>query len=370
MSNLQLALIVAGIVAIVLVVIYNAVVERRARTRAERAFGEQPPDALFGEEPARREPTMGALPEANEGAGREAREAGEAGEAELAGPLTRPRSAADELQAGAGPDAGISTRIDTVAVILADEPVMAEQVEEFERVLRFRGVPVRIEGIVDEQWQPVAESTRGSWRELRAGMQLADREGARTEEEVEAFNAAIAEFAAGVNAVSQREAPSAAAARARELDQFAAAVDIEVAVNVVGQFGATFALPRVKQLALERGLAESASGELARYGADGAPEYVIRRFDEKGAKPAAYLTGITFALDVPHAAQAPEAFDEMALLAEDFARSLGGQLVDDNRRALTEQGIASIRRSVEQVVHDMEAHGIPAGSALAHRLFS
>jgi hypothetical protein len=44
--------------------------------------------------------------------------------------------------------------------------------------------------------------------------------------------------------------------------------------------------------------------------------------------------------------------------------------VDDNRRALTEQGLASIGRSLERVFHDMEAHGIPAGGALARRLFS
>jgi hypothetical protein len=49
---------------------------------------------------------------------------------------------------------------------------------------------------------------------------------------------------------------------------------------------------------------------------------------------------------------------------------LGGQVVDDNRRPLTDGGIASIRRTLEEVLAAMEAHGIPAGSALARRLFS
>ena len=56
--------------------------------------------------------------------------------------------------------------------------------------------------------------------------------------------------------------------------------------------------------------------------------------------------------------------------AKIFAEKLGGQLVDDNRRPLSEPGLASIRRSLEKIVHDMEAHGIPAGGALARRLFS
>jgi ZipA-like protein with FtsZ-binding domain len=60
----------------------------------------------------------------------------------------------------------------------------------------------------------------------------------------------------------------------------------------------------------------------------------------------------------------------MTKLAELFAASLGGQIVDDNRKPLTEAGFASIRRSLEAVYQDMEAHGVPAGSPLARRLFA
>ena len=74
-------------------------------------------------------------------------------------------------------------------------------------------------------------------------------------------------FAASVGAVSQREAPVAAVQRARDLDRFCADADIEVAVNVVGQYGATLAVPRVKALALEHGLSETASGELVSFDA-------------------------------------------------------------------------------------------------------
>ena len=48
MSNLQLGLIVFGIVLVLAVWIYNVVQERRARGNAEKAFGNRPPDALFG----------------------------------------------------------------------------------------------------------------------------------------------------------------------------------------------------------------------------------------------------------------------------------------------------------------------------------
>ncbi len=359
MSDLQLALIAAGVVVIALVVAYNMLQERRARSRAEKAFGGQPGDALLDEADERREPTLGKLPASNDG------------DTVLARADSRPLPAAEELAAAGGPEAEISGRIDTVAVILADDPVTSEQLEPLEAVLAEHTVPVHLEGIVDEQWHPVATSPRRSWRELRVGLQLASRKGPLGEEEIEAFNRAVADFAAQVNAVSQREAPSAAAARARELDTFCADADIEIAVNVVGQFGASFSLARVKQLALEAGLAETGSGELVRYGADGAPAYSIRRIDDPSAKPSAhYAAGLTFALDVPHVSGAPAVLDEMAALAARFAGTLGGQVVDDNRRPLTDQGLASIRHALEGVVREMDAHGIPAGSALARRLFS
>lgn len=358
MSDLQLGLLAGGGVLIALVLAYNIWQERRARRGAEKAFDSAAPDALMQTARERREPTLGLPPS----------DLVEAAERE---PRASPVMAPEELEAPGGPAAQVSSRIDTVALILADDPVMSEQLEPLLDALQSHTTPVHIEGIVDEQWHPVESAPRRSWRELRVGLQLASRSGPLGEEEIERFNAAIAEFAAAVGAVSQREAPAAAAARARELDRFCAEADIEVALNVVGQFGATFAAGRVKALALGNGLSETGSGDLVRYAEDGMPAFAIRRFDDSAAKPSpAYFTGLTFALDLPHVEQPAQALSEMVRLAGEFARELAGQLVDDNRRPLSEAGLASIRRTLENVVREMEAHGVPAGSALARRLFS
>ena len=359
MTDLRYALIAFGVVLVVAVLIYNVVAEKRARAKAERAFGDRPPDALFDAPGGRREPTIGAIPPGEPAA--------------AATPLDRtlPPTSAEDLEAELAPAAQISSRIDTVAVVLADDPIMAEQLDPLMAALETHKNPTHVEGIVDEQWHPVDSSPRRSWRELRVGLQLSSRKGAVSEEEIDRFNHAIAEFAAGVNAVSQREAPATAAARARDLDRFCADADVEVAVNVIGQFGATFAVARVKALALDNGLSETASGELVRYTPEGDVGFVVRRFDDAHAKPnASYYPGLTFALDLPNVADAPKVLAEMVRVAELFASSLAGQLVDDNRKPLTEAGIASIRRSLEGIVRQMEEHGIPAGSALARRLFS
>jgi len=357
MTDLQLAMIGVGVALVGGVAIYNVVQERRARRGAEKVFGDRPPDALFEPQAGRREPTLGSLPD--EPAGTAATFAPE--------PSVDPA----DLDAGVAPTAEISSRIDTVAVILADDPVSREQLEPLLSALQDHATPVHVEGIVEEQWHPIDSSPRTSWRELRVGLQLASRRGPVTENEIESFNRLVADFSASVNAVSQREAPSAAAARALELDRFCAEADIEVAVNVVGQFGATFALSRVKEIALENGLSETADGDLVSFGRDGTIEFSVRRLAEEGEKASnSYANGLTVALDLPQVADASTVFGDMVQVAQIVAGTLGGQLVDDNRRPLTEAGLSTIWRTVEKVCDDMEAHGIPAGSPLARRLFS
>jgi hypothetical protein len=359
MSDLQLALIALGAVLVAAVAGYNALQERRARMRAEAAFRGGHPDALLDPLEERREPVLGALPE-------ESRQDPALGALEkVLEPIGEPQGASP-----ASPTSVISSRIDTIALVLADEPVARAQVEPLLDALESHATPVHAEGLVDEQWMPLEDSPREAWRELRAGLQLASRAGPVAEEEIAAFNETVAGFAASINAVSQRESPAAAAARARELDRFCAEADIEVAVNLVGRAGATFALARVKSLALENGFAETGSGTFERRGPDGAVAMTLRIADGDAKRDAAYATGLTFALDVPHVPNPVVVFEAMGKVAEAFGAALGGELVDDERRPLGAAGFAAIVRSLEAVARRMEAHGIPAGGALARRLFS
>ncbi len=358
MSDLQLALIALGAAFVAAVAGYNALQERRARRRAEAAFRGAHADALLDPVNDRREPVLGELPA--EGVREPALGAIDE--------VTEPAPAAAGL--AESESAAVSARIDTVALVLADEPIAREALEPLLDTLASHSAAVRVEGLVDEQWVPVEDSPRDGWRELRAGLQLASRAGPAAEEEIAAFNEAVAGFAASVNAVSQREGPAAAAARARELDRFCAEADIEVALNVVGRAGATFGLARVKALALAHGFAETASGTFDRRGPDGAPGIGLRPLDGEAGQEAAYATFLTFAIDVPHVPDPVAAFDEMGRVAAVFAEELGGDVVDDERRLLGAAGLAAIRRSLEAVARRMEAHGIPAGGALARRLFA
>jgi len=359
MSDLQLALIALGAAFVAAVAGFNALQERRARRRAEAAFRGTHPDTLMDPAAGRREPVLGELP------GEEREEPSLGAIDEVMPPAGEPAQAVDD-----SPAAAVSGRIDTIALVLADEPVAREQLEPLLDALEAHATPVHVEGLVDEHWMPVEESPRDAWRELRAGLQLASRAGPVAEEEIAAFNETVAGFAASINAVSQRESPAAAAVRSRELDRFCAEADIEVAVNVVGRAGATFALPRVKALALENGFAETGSGHFERRAPDGTVAMTLRVADGEQRRDAGYATALSFALDVPHVADPVAALDDMGRVAEAFGLALDGELVDDERRPLGASGFAAIRRSLEAVAHRMEAHGIPAGGPLARRLFS
>src|SRR6187551_1512670 len=145
MSELQLYLLAGGAVFVAAVWGYNIWQEKKARSKAEEAFGERPGDALF--EPARapaerKEPTMGELPQRAPGLDETL-------------PPVRRHAPVGELDATMDQTAQISSRIDTVAVILADDPVMSEQLEPLRALADAHDTPVQVEGIVDEQWTPV-----------------------------------------------------------------------------------------------------------------------------------------------------------------------------------------------------------------------
>ncbi|MBK6980627.1 MAG: hypothetical protein IPH30_03195 [Betaproteobacteria bacterium] len=362
MSDLQLALLVLGAVFVAAVAGYNVFQERRARRHAEAAFrGAHHHDALLDSATGRRDPVLGELP-------RRSREnpPRRAGSTISCDPA-EPRAAARRPHP---PGAMLSSRVDTLALVLADEPVARAQLEPLLDALQSHATPVDVEGLVDEQWLPVEESPRDAWRELRVALQLASRAGPVTEEEIAAFNETVAGFAASINAVSQRESPAAAAARARELDRFCAEADIEVAVNLVGRMGATFAIARVKPLALEYGFAETAAETFERRAPDGGVAMSLRMHDAEQRRGAGYVTGLSFALDVPHVADPVAVLDAMGRIAEAFAVALDGEIVDDERRPMGAVGFAAVRRSLEAVARRMEAHEIPAGGELARRLFS
>jgi ZipA, C-terminal FtsZ-binding domain len=407
-SDFQLALGGAAAAIVVGVLVYNRWQETKYKRRAERAFGVDHPDVLIdgaGENRSSAEAIFAPIVSKRDlGSERVEPHIGDAlKRAEIApqpaAPVSaRPISALDVSSPLAAdddfddltpigdltpsvqidvahkvPPPALHPEIDSMALILADETLSPKQYQPMVAHTEKLGKGVRWEGLVGGLWQGILRDTHENFRELRAGMQLADRQGAIDQAALAAFNDLIVKFSASVNAVSQREDINVAARRAQAIDAFCADTDIEIAVNVIGKNGGTFAVTKLRGLAESKGMLAIDSGEYVMRDDRGHLLFTLRNFDPAeppGIKRSTgYIAGLTFALDVPRTPNAHRIFEQMFNLANQFADVLQGEVVDDNRRVLTANGRKVIADTIVHISTEMEAKGIEPGSATALRLY-
>ena len=406
-SNFQLILI--GIIAVIIVgvVVFNRWQEAKYRRNAEAAFTQsgEAADVLFSEKSsigagpidgARVEPSFGRL-NVEEGARAlvSTKTADEAAFDAALDDLTRPigESAGSSASTSAAAHTAlprtsqhaayatktdmlpaINTEIDTVAMILADTPVDADRYAPM--VLEAQKIAKHIlwEGLVGGLWQPIDTTEDEKYRELRAGLQLADRSGAVDAATVAAFDSAMAQFALSLDAVSQREAVNEAARRAQMVDQFCADTDIEIAINIVGKSGVTFAGTKLRGLAEAKGLIALPSGEYCEKDERNRVLYTLRNGNPaespqlKTDQP--YFTQLTFALDVPRTPNAGQIFQHMFGVAQQFADVLQGEVVDDNKKILTTHARKLIADTIHEITGEMQQKGVVPGGSVALRLYS
>lgn len=385
LSDFQLVLI--GIIAVVIVgvIVYNRWQEAKYRKRAEAAFqrNQTDGDALFNATPeGRREPTFGSLATADDAALDDlTRPIGGMGDAEASSAPASVITTAPSAQAmplGGHRAPAIHADVDTVAMMLADQPVEADVyaplVTESASLARY----VLWEGMTGGLWQPVDPTLDVSYRELRVGLQLADRGGAVDLATLAAFDEAVAGYAARMGSqggvVSQREDVTEALRRAQMVDQFCAETDIEVAVNLVGKSGVTFAATKLRGLTQAQGLHQLPSGEYVLKDDYDRVLFMLRNGHPNEAPglagPQPYYGRLTFAIDVPRTPQPGQHFERMFALALQFADVMQGELVDDNNRTLTANGRKMIAETIHGIVGEMQARNIVPGSSVALRLYS
>lgn len=364
-SDFQIALAGIAIFITVAVMVYNRWQESKYRKNAERAFSNNHPDVLFEE---RVEPKIGNLTQ-----GSPAGLMDDVDEGMFAPIVAEPIMPRSEDKPGV---AAINAEIDTIALVLADNPMRPEQF--WPTVVQSRQVSKHIlwEGLVGGLWQPIDDNTDDDkgFRELRASLQLASRSGPVDAGTLHAFDEMIVAFAHGIGAVTQREDVNAALQRAQAVDAFCADTDIEIAVNIIGRSGVTFATTKVRGLAESAGMVVASSGEYVMRDELGNVQYSLRNMnadEPPGIRQAgAYLTGLSFALDVPRTPLPEKTFDRMMALVMRVADALQGEIVDDNRKLLTANGRKVITETIQQLAAQMQARNVAPGSPAALRLYS
>lgn len=360
MSDLQISLLVIGVLVVGGVYLFNWWQERQLRRRLEGAFEGEREDVLLAAPAAtasKVEPKLAA-------------EEGEDEALPAAMPVSQP-----DVTEPVREDA-LDESLECVVAIDADGPIPGAAVDELLGRVAACGKPFRALGqrAGDGGWEEAERGVGDRYAGLRIGLQLVNRAGPVHAAQLSAFYDAAKGCADRVEASVDVPDIQQALARARDLDAFCAEVDVAIGINIIAAEGTSFHGTKV------RALAEAAGLKLE---PDGVFHY---RDDERRTlftldnhEPAPFLPeqikslttrGVTLLLDVPRVADGMTVLDRMFEVGTTLAEGLGGRLVDDNRVVLTEAGLAKIGQQLSAIRENMNARGISAGSESALRLFS
>jgi len=367
MSDLQIALSVVGALVIVSVIAYNRIQESRFRRRAQASFGGDRGDPLLdplsGVKPERIEPLLNSEPTDAEGS----LEAPSA-RAWRVEPIGLPANATSE-----GVAEEESTPIDYPIVIRCADSLRRPVLQQLLEALDGLGRRVQVTaGMADGVWVPLANAADGV-NQLRVALQLADRRGHATRDDLTAFLGLATQWAQTMQATVEAPDPGPFLQAAKDLDHFCADVDVVVGLNVVPAGGEPFSGTKLNSCAEAAGF-RLENGVFRLEDADGKRLFSLENqqgepFDLDRLETAT-TRGVTLLLDVPRLERGVKVFDQMIDAGVQLASALGGTLVDDNDTPVTEAGLEQIRRQLRGIYAAMEARGIRAGSRVALRLFS
>jgi FtsZ-interacting cell division protein ZipA len=358
MSDLQLALIVIGVALVAAVFAYNKWQESRYRRQAESGLPSTESDVLMRDVLVRDAPPRSTVAPAS---------------AARVEPTLGGTSPASEATTPAASSPGLLC-VELDYIVDLESPAEVPGRSLIEAALKRMGSlrrPVRLEGKSGGVWETLRHE--GAYRAVQVGMQLVDRRGRATPEDISAFVTAVQEAAEAVGFTTRPGDAGEAGTVAARLDALCEQVDIQIVVHVVGRDG-LFPGTKVRALAEAAGLGLEDDGRFRRRDEDGVEVFSMANEEATPFSPEAMKSlstgAIALELDVPTAPGDALAFAQFREFAEQFAASVGGVLVDDNQAPLSAVGLDAIAEQLEPVYQTMQEQGIPAGGPLALRLFS
>ncbi len=399
MTDLQLGSLIVGGAIVGLVYAYNWWQERRYRQQAQKAFSRNHPDVLL------ETPKNMVRP----GESRRMEPMIQAGESATAAPMpsvsvaeqeTRQDpvwSVDDDLDDFVDPQAALAARtamthassspsvqplvedeapedeavttsmldasLDFIAEIHAKQPIPAANVPTFPGAKRIVTLGLNDE----EQWEVLMHTSRSRYHRLQVGLQLADRQGALTQEQLNAFCMGVQQFADEFDAVVTFPQRSGKLNTASELDEFCAGVDVLIGLNIM-PISKPFPMEKVRMLAEKSGLARGPDGNFYYRSDSGRTLFTLANQNETPFGTTS--EGLTLLFDVPRVAGGVSVFDYLADFAQSLSGALDGSLADDNGKLLTDASLINIRAQLGDIYARMDDRGIAAGSMAALRLFA
>ena len=348
MSDLQVALIVAGALLVAGVWAYNKLQERAQRKLAEKLFGGSQADVLLG----------GTVTEAGGDNALERREPViDEAAADAVPPL--PEAWADEM-------ADCVIRIDFVDAIPATSLWQAQA-----SWATGIGKPVHWLGLDHSlgHWRQLTERDGGRYPVVCATLQLADRRGAVSATDLGLFLDGVRDLVQRFAGLAELPSAEAVLSHAQAIDDACVAVDMQLGINVVPTNERSFTGRELRQVVEAAGMDLREDGLFHAADDAFALTNLGDRFDAAALDSLA-SQGVTLTLDVPCVADAPAAFDRLLLLAHALTEGLDGILVDGQRNPLSGEMIGSIRAKIAELQQQMIQFRIAPGGVRARRLFS
>jgi hypothetical protein len=392
MSELQIGLLVLGAAIIALVFGFNVFQEWRFRRKTRQAFARQHPDVLLdvpknhvrdGVKADRLEPVLaGAAPAVAERVEPTALSAEPAQAAAVDGapPAEAEEERAEEasrVRAEPVMDvdelklvdlAWLDASLDFIADVALTMPHALSSVPRFNTTRRVQMIGCTEQG----RWQPVEVLPGVRYVAFRIGLQLVDRSGVLSEADLSQFCQQVAQFADAHDAAVSFPHRHEQLTAARELDQFCAEVDVMIGINIAPD--APVNGSRLRDVVEAAGFTLEPDGAFHYLSDHGNTLYTLTAADQTPFTPHTLLdkpfAALTLVYDVPRVEGGVASFDQALAFARSLAHEFGGQLVDDNRRPLTDAGLARIRQQLAQIYERMRERELAPGGEAALRLFA
>jgi FtsZ-interacting cell division protein ZipA len=390
MSDLQLSLIVVGLLVIAGVYLFNRMQEQRYRRKFEQVAERVPDYIPLAEDSTPSAPVDLAAEVEAEVEVEEAPRiepsftgAAEAAEPDLPSISHEPRlgepGAADAPAATTtAPAREPSVRapeIDYRAEFVGGAPLTGDIRARLEKQLAGIGKPIRIEGRDGPEgpWvlsEPGIESTGP----MRIGLQLADRGGPVSTAQLARFREIVENVAVELGATVEFDDEALALAHAAKLDGFCADNDVAIGLNIIPGDVTGLSGTKLRALAESSGFTLTADGAFHLQDDRGATLIALASMDgvpfEASSIKHLRSQGVTLLIDVARVMEGRQTFRRMTELAKQFAHALNGTVVDDKRTPLNPTSLEKIAGQIDAIQAALKARGIAPGSPLALRLFS
>jgi hypothetical protein len=362
MSDLQIGLIVLGVLLLAAVVAFNKWQEKKLARSVSARFGAPRHDVLMEGE-IRREPQMGS---ARLAAVDDADEAEPIEPVALAPLPEPPKPLAPEEE----PD----PEFERVVEVGFGQPVSGDTLLPYLQNLKHAGrKPIRVFALTANGGVSLVLRPRENYTGLRFALFLANRSGPLSAIEYSEVVAKVQALADQFDGVADFPEMDEVVGQASELDQRASALDALVGLTLNARTG-PWSLEMVVNAATRNGLTLLPDGRFHKVTEAGETLFVLAHPRglplEPGFGDGMRIEQLALILDVPQFKEQTSPFSYMTQVGQALADDLNAHLTDDGGRPVAAAASAGIDAQIQSLYGKLQAADLPAGTERTRRLFS